>query len=765
MSEGRFSVILTRTEAWWQPKLALLLAHCYLMFMIVEADPLDGLKFAALFVITSIGFGFFGHLTNDWSDRNSDAFQNKANMLSNSSIQERWLYLFGSLVVALMPWLIFPTNATIQALLVIEILLFILYAFKPVRLKERGFAGLVADALYAFVIPTCIVFKTGELYFSYNFNNSFYIIIVVWMLSSGLFNILLHQVTDLESDLAADQQTFVSKIGKQKAITLAKSVLLPAHLFAFLTFSVYVALNHSWYYAAVPAVPVLVSVCKWARMLQQRSRFTALGLQDLNMHYHLYLPQWNLALLLVADLWWGLLAVFHGVVFVVPNPSRHQIWNVSGRWLIHSIKSVVIAPFQLTSLIFNWSLYYFRKWILNWPEERNWGRHYPKRLQDLHLEERGTIAIFNQNFNKYSETFVQGQLHALDYRKLYFYGHPIPITENRLGNLVSHNEYVRRARYGWLDIMDGSKRQFEEKLLSDCLIENRVDLMLVHFGTVGARLTKVAAQTGIPMIVVFHGYDVWNRTEVSSHLEQYQELFNEAAHIVGVSNDICLKLKELGCPEQKLSYLPAFVSPFFFEPQKRIEPEVPTFLFVGRFSLTKAPQLVLEAFRRVVQQMPECKLVMIGADDGDKLFEACVASAKALGIEGQVEFKGALGPEEIIHEMLHSTVFVQHSITTPLLGDKEGTPVGIMEAMFLGLPIVATRHGGIAEMIEHGQSGILVEEYDIGSMAERMMELANDSELRAKIGNGAAEGIRSKPEVMSNTELFSNLIDKHKLKR
>ena len=62
-----------------------------------------------------------------------------------------------------------------------------------------------------------------------------------------------------------------------------------------------------------------------------------------------------------------------------------------------------------------------------------------------------------------------------------------------------------------------------------------------------------------------------------------------------------------------------------------------------------------------------------------------------------------MSSEEVREAMLSATVLVQHSVTTPITGDKEGTPVGIMEAMLLGLPIVATKHAGIAEMIEELQ--------------------------------------------------------------
>lgn len=137
---------------------------------------------------------------------------------------------------------------------------------------------------------------------------------------------------------------------------------------------------------------------------------------------------------------------------------------------------------------------------------------------------------------------------------------------------------------------------------------------------------------------------------------------------------------------------------------------------------------------------------------------------RSLRIEDKVEFKGALSPQEVRVEMQKATVFVQHSVTTVLMGDKEGTPVGIMEAMAMAKPIVATRHAGIAELITDGESGILVPEYDVEKMSEEMVRLALDSELRKELGKNARKKIEQNRLIFRSLEEFSELIDKHKLK-
>ena len=88
--------------------------------------------------------------------------------------------------------------------------------------------------------------------------------------------------------------------------------------------------------------------------------------------------------------------------------------------------------------------------------------------------------------------------------------------------------------------------------------------------------------------------------------------------------------------------------------------------------------------------------------------------------------------------MRSARAFVQHSIVADS-GDTEGTPVAIQEAMAVGLPVGATRHAGIAEAIVDGVTGFLVDERDVCLMTRRMLELADNPLLAAKMGHAGRE--------------------------
>jgi glycosyltransferase involved in cell wall biosynthesis len=83
---------------------------------------------------------------------------------------------------------------------------------------------------------------------------------------------------------------------------------------------------------------------------------------------------------------------------------------------------------------------------------------------------------------------------------------------------------------------------------------------------------------------------------------------------------------------------------------------------------------------------------------------------------------------------------VQHSVRTSY-GDSEGTPVAILEAGATGIPVVATRHAGIKDVVIEDKTGFLVDEGDIEGMAGCMLRLAKEPPLASGMGRAARERI------------------------
>jgi glycosyltransferase involved in cell wall biosynthesis len=145
----------------------------------------------------------------------------------------------------------------------------------------------------------------------------------------------------------------------------------------------------------------------------------------------------------------------------------------------------------------------------------------------------------------------------------------------------------------------------------------------------------------------------------------------------------------------------------------------------------KGPLLTVEAFARAVETCPNLRLDLVG--DGP-LFGAAVDLVDALRLGGRVIFHGSLPNDDVLDLMERADVFLQHSLTDPATGDEEGLPVAILEAMSRSLPVVATRHAGIPEAVVDGATGLLVDEGDVATMAERIAYLYGEPVVRQAMG-------------------------------
>ena len=158
----------------------------------------------------------------------------------------------------------------------------------------------------------------------------------------------------------------------------------------------------------------------------------------------------------------------------------------------------------------------------------------------------------------------------------------------------------------------------------------------------------------------------------------------------------------------------------------------PVFLAVGRFVAKKGPLLTIRAFAQLASEHPTPGLALWMVGDGPML-PAAKTLVEQLGLTAAVHFLGVRSQLEVAGLMRQVRGFVQHSVVASD-GDSEGNPVAVMEAQLCGLPVVATRHAGIPEVVRHGESGWLVAEGDVGGMAEAIKQLVDDPELARRWG-------------------------------
>lgn len=300
---------------------------------------------------------------------------------------------------------------------------------------------------------------------------------------------------------------------------------------------------------------------------------------------------------------------------------------------------------------------------------------------------------------------------------------------------------VRRKPWNW-ELTKGYLRAF------DIL---RPHAVLAEWGTVAVRVMDACRARNIPLIAHFHGYDASVHRVLADYADDYRKLFAVSGAVVAVSRSMKARLELLGAPPGKVHYNSYGVDCTGFRGGAPADAP-PTFIAVGRFVEKKAPHLTLAAYAHVARARPEARLRMIG--DGP-LLNACRDLARGLGLTDRVDFIGAADTKAIQAELRTARAFVQHSVQAAD-GDCEGTPTVVLEAGATGLPVVSTRHGGIPDAVIHESTGFLVDEFDVGGMAQAMLRLVDDPDLAGRMGRAARRRMETEfADVVSADRLWS----------
>ncbi len=285
-----------------------------------------------------------------------------------------------------------------------------------------------------------------------------------------------------------------------------------------------------------------------------------------------------------------------------------------------------------------------------------------------------------------------------------------------------------------------SAREVDEIL--DAVKQQKTDILHVYFGSVAAQLLPVLRKVSCPVIVSFHGADAGVDTQNQAYREALCEVFRLAGLVLGRSDSLLKRLQELGCETAKLRINPTGIPMDAFSFQQRCVPPGDgnwNFLQVCRLVEKKGLPTALRAFTEVSRVHSSAQFHIAG--DGPMRLELETLAGE-LGILDSVHFHGFINQEQLMQLAGESHIFF-HPSQMGADGNREGIPNAMLEAMATGLPVVATRHGGIPEAVKDGESGFLVDEGDIQGLAEAALNLMADSSLYRRCAQGARDVVES----------------------
>ena len=305
--------------------------------------------------------------------------------------------------------------------------------------------------------------------------------------------------------------------------------------------------------------------------------------------------------------------------------------------------------------------------------------------------------------------------------------------------------------------------------------EGSFDVVHCHYGVTGLRYAVAARLWGAPLVVSFYGYDA-SRYPRERGDGVYDSLFAAARRVTSLSPHMDDRLRALGCAPKKIRRVPLPVDaphddrvriPRLASLARDDSGDIPSLargdsgvipsgarsaesrnrdltgregsapsaphedssaiprlasldrndirlLTVARLVEKKGIDVALRALASMRDEIPSVRYDVIG--DGPKRAEL-EALATSLGIADHVRFAGAVSNERVQQAMREADLFVLPSVTAAN-GDEEGTPTVLLEAQYARLPVLATRHAGIPEIVADGRSGTLVTEGDPAALAD-----------------------------------------------
>jgi glycosyltransferase involved in cell wall biosynthesis len=234
-----------------------------------------------------------------------------------------------------------------------------------------------------------------------------------------------------------------------------------------------------------------------------------------------------------------------------------------------------------------------------------------------------------------------------------------------------------------------------------------------------------------------HGY-----TQTDAKVKLYNNLdiwsLRAARRVITVSGAFARELEAHGVKPERIRVLHNSIVPDWLTPERagdikalrtalNIESHEKIILAVGRFSVEKALDDLVRAFTVLLRDNPRLPVHLVLVGDGPQRPEI-ESLSEALAVRDKTHFIGQVSDPAPYYAL--ASVLALPSLS-------EGSPLALLEAMGAGLPIVATKVGGVPEMVEHERSALLIEPRQPENLARALMHVLTSENLSRELGEGA----------------------------
>jgi len=283
------------------------------------------------------------------------------------------------------------------------------------------------------------------------------------------------------------------------------------------------------------------------------------------------------------------------------------------------------------------------------------------------------------------------------------------------------------------------------------------DLVHAHMGPSALRMMLLVQLARLPFVATFAGRDLAVQASLPGLAGLYTQLFDQLDLAICVSRDLARRLEAAGMNPDRIEVVHRGVmieGPTTARPGREGPLRI---LMVGRLVPKKGHADALEALAELRRRGVAAHLTIVGEGP---LLGALRRQCQHAGLEKQVDFEGVASPARVTETMAEAQLIL-HCSVTDREGDIEGIPNVLLEAGACGLPALATRHGGISELVMDGETGWLIDEGDIAGIVDILEQVESHRE-RLELAGAAARrrietGFALDRQVARHAEIYEQL--------